>query len=87
MLAILFLKDNKVSGSGTRGMFPDAAVDPDHEKKIGSGSANLREIFTICMYQCCGSEIIFSDPDSDPTSQEILDPDSDLDPDPISDPT
>ena len=35
------------------------------------------------LMQCCGSKI--TDPDSDPTFQEISDPVSD--PDPISDPT
>ena len=32
-------------------------------------------------------KLFFSDPDSDPTFQEISDPDPDSDPDPISDPT
>jgi len=32
-------------------------------------------------------KLFFSDPDSDPTLQDISDPDPDSDPDPISDPT
>jgi hypothetical protein len=31
-------------------------------------------------FQCCGSETIFSDPDSDPIFVRVLDPDPDSDP-------
>ena len=49
-------------------LHPDKNDAPDAEIQFRWFIGPLR---VSSSYQCCGSEIIFSDPDSDPTFQEI----------------